>query len=634
MKKLGLLLLMAVVLFVEPLANVHATSTNESKYVTHAEFVRDAVVALYGEPVLPTKQHWADPYYDYTTKLGIINLGSFGGRSPLNYRDIEITRGEAARVIYLLLNKEIGVTKLKAIRFLYQENLACGAYNDKGDYMENYNPTAKLTRESASILIERAKALKNGEQLTPCENLGTSQGFKSTLLDRFESLNKQMHTSYEFTASDEEYGIIVWKNGKIISTYGYDEIFIGSPFAWDTWSFDVVGTPDKKDLAFFVKELQMVGMPESEETIKNLLDTIVSKDNSIAYSKPNVTVRGEEYQLPNVGYKNYSLHWANGEFTEKPPETSTVPDAPSQERTSWFYVDGHLITDDQNQPDFSDDSPYVPIQTVVEGMGDKFEWNDTNKSGIIRLKDGRKISITVNSSFSNEFGQKIPNAKIINEKLYVSVYFVGEILKYPMVQEKKENREYVFIGQPPVVMPPGILPTVKPTPCPTPSMMATMVLGEQDLRYKVADDWKPPLIQSTATWDPAKDHETLKKELGLGEGWYFSPYCGKENTAALSVTGGGIYSTIVFYGWYGIENQVNPSNKVPYIARELFKFYTSDNYETLFKIMDDGYGPQGKDISQYENKVFKLGDQEIEIMTTPTTVQVYISRPGQKLNLN
>ncbi|WP_248928953.1 stalk domain-containing protein [Paenibacillus hamazuiensis] len=628
MKKLGLLLLM-VALFVEPLSSVHATNNSESKYVTHAEFMRDAVEALYGEPELPANQHGADPYYDYAAKkLGILYFSDLGGRPYL--RDAEITRGEAARVIYLLLNKEIGGVKSKAIRFLFEKNLACGAYNDKGDYMENYNPTGKLARESAAVLIERAKAFKNGEQLKSCQDLGTSEGLNSTILERFESLNKKMHTSFKFTTTDEEYNIGIWKDGLLIASYGYDEIQVGTPFSFDTWSFDYTGTPNEKDLAFFVKALKMVGMPESEETIKMLLDEIVMKDRDVSYSKANITVRGGGYKLPNVWYKNYSLHWANGEFAQKPPETSKVP--PSQERTSWFYVDGHLITDDQNQPDFSDYAPHVPIQTVVEGMGDKFEWNDTNKSGIIRLRDGKKISIAVNSSFATEDGLKIPKPKMIKWKLYVSVYFLSDILKYSMDFEKKENREYVFIGQPPVVMPPGILPTIKPTPCPTPSMMATMVLGEQDLRYKVADDWKPPLIQSTATWDPAKDHETLKKELGLGEGWYFSPYCGKENTAALSVTGGGIYSEIVLYGWYGSLTEDSPENKTPYIVREILRFYLPGTNDKLFHILDDGF--MGEDVGEYVNKKIVIDDHEILIQTPPGGVQIYISQKGKKIDLN
>ena len=163
----------------------------------------------------------------------------------------------------------------------------------------------------------------------------------------------------------------------------------------------------------------------------------------------------------------------------------------------------------------------------------------------------------------------------------------------------------------------------------------TMTTGELDLSFKTPDGWRPPLIQSTVTWDPVKDAEILKNELGLADGMYYdSQGSTLPSSAQIMVSESKGNAIIVFYGWYGSKTDVDTSNTVPYIGREIFRFYMPESYKTLFKIMDDGYGPQGKNISKYVNKPFKLQDQEVEIMRTPTTVQVYISQKGKKLDLN
>ncbi|WP_052487852.1 S-layer homology domain-containing protein [Gordoniibacillus kamchatkensis] len=177
--------------------------------------------------------------------------------------------------------------------------------------------------------------------------------------------------------------------------------------------------------------------------------------------------------------------------------------------------------------------------------------------------------------------------------------------------------------------------TSKPSSAPSPAPSdSTMVYGELDLPYKTPDGWKPPVLKSTFTSDPAKNYEIFKNELGLGEGWYFSPYGGKEDTASISVTNGSLNqprSTIVLHYWYGSKTEADVDNETPYIVREILRFYLPDTNDKLFHILDDGF--MGKDINEYLNKKFVIDDHEVLIQTPPGGVQVYIGWKGKKLDL-
>ncbi|WP_248928952.1 S-layer homology domain-containing protein [Paenibacillus hamazuiensis] len=161
----------------------------------------------------------------------------------------------------------------------------------------------------------------------------------------------------------------------------------------------------------------------------------------------------------------------------------------------------------------------------------------------------------------------------------------------------------------------------------------TKATGELDLpSYKTPSGWNPPLVKSTATWDPVKDAEILKNELGFVNGEFFNPYGGiQPELAAIGVSGGSSYRTIVLYGWYGSLIEDSPLNKTPYITREVFRFFLPDTNDKLFHIIDDGY--MGKDVSEYLNKKFIIDDHEVLIQTPPGGVQVYISSKGKKLDL-
>jgi hypothetical protein len=173
-----------------------------------------------------------------------------------------------------------------------------------------------------------------------------------------------------------------------------------------------------------------------------------------------------------------------------------------------------------------------------------------------------------------------------------------------------------------------------------PSLLPDIPAGvEYDLPFKPPARWVPPEIRSVATDDAQKNREILERELGFIDGYAYNPYGsplldlstilvshGKENQIA----------EITFYGWYGDRNGEHISNKIPYIARELFKFYLPNDYNRLFTIMNDGMGGF-KDMTPYLDKPMALDGREVRIETFVSSysgrrsVIVTISKKGQSL---
>lgn len=166
-----------------------------------------------------------------------------------------------------------------------------------------------------------------------------------------------------------------------------------------------------------------------------------------------------------------------------------------------------------------------------------------------------------------------------------------------------------------------------------PSLLPKIPLGiEYDLPYKPPAGWVPPKIKSVATDDYWENSEILEKELGFIKGFAFNPYGGQQlELAKILITDGteNHIAQVQFLAWYGLKNQEHPSNKIPYVARELFKFYLPNEYNKLFTIIDDGVN--GKDVSKYIDKPFTLDGREILIIDGERSITVVISKKGKSV---
>lgn len=138
-----------------------------------------------------------------------------------------------------------------------------------------------------------------------------------------------------------------------------------------------------------------------------------------------------------------------------------------------------------------------------------------------------------------------------------------------------------------------------------------------DLPFRPPARWIPPEIQSVATDDKRKNKEILERELGFLDGFAYNPYDSLLlDLTEIMVDGGkdNHIAQITFFAWYGDKTKEHPSNKIPYVARELFKFYLPNKYHTLFAIMNDGLSGK-RDISPYLDKPMRLDGREVKIET-------------------
>lgn len=266
---------------------------------------------------------------------------------------------------------------------------------------------------------------------------------------------------------------------------------------------------------------------------------------------------------------------------------------------------------------------YAPLAKIVQSAGEQYKWDGINYTATVTKMDKTVIQVSIGKTVANVNGKEVPisiqkaqgvnvpapaKAFLFNDDLYVPCDFLSTVLKYPI----KFNTE-VKTGQ---------LTPQTSTP-------------KYNLRYQPPTGWVAPQIKSSVTLDKKKNMEILDKELGFynlgGTGAIFNPY-GKGNGADPILVGSDAQDSfdvsIRFKYWEGGKT-FPEGNKIPYVSRELFKFYLGqEDGLKLFKIMDDGYN--GKDVSQYIGKIITLGNRQVTIVEVQDTVRVTIGKAGMK----
>jgi hypothetical protein len=225
-------------------------------------------------------------------------------------------------------------------------------------------------------------------------------------------------------------------------------------------------------------------------------------------------------------------------------------------------------------------------------------------------------------------------AKGSNAQITISGYRASDTLTraeaVQFVKNILDHGKGELLSRPEVISDISLLPDIPMGDTPTPAPTTVPVKPNYDLPYKPPAGWVPPKIKSVATDDLDKNYEILKAELGFTNGSIFNPYGidAYQGVGSIGVgsTDAPYFSRLVFYYWNGSE-KAPEKNKVPYVARELFKFYFPKDYNKLFKIMDDGYN--GKDISNYIGKAFTLDSRQIKIIEHEHSVSIYIGKSIQ-----
>lgn len=125
-----------------------------------------------------------------------------------------------------------------------------------------------------------------------------------------------------------------------------------------------------------------------------------------------------------------------------------------------LYVGGKLVPLKKELAQIARD--HVPLQPVVEGMGDRFELKRYPPEAIIKKANGTEIKIVLGEEWATVNGKKVPlpidknippsevhNYKhsLINDVFYVPLSYLTEVLKYPVNKEKTEFEYFVSVGK-------------------------------------------------------------------------------------------------------------------------------------------------------------------------------------------
>lgn len=311
--------------------------------------------------------------------------------------------------------------------------------------------------------------------------------------------------------------------------------------------------------------------------------------------------------------------------------------------TKTLYVDGIKIAKTEGLPVERTETLFVPIEPVVGGMGDKLTWIDEQNSALITKKDGSKINVYLGKSSAIVDGKAVPiSTKVIDTvsvplqmkpaqisgKLYVPVEFLEEVMGYNLEVREEGNAEFVIVGKAPASLEPveDVPATPTQVPVPTSTPPATW---KPDLKYPLSADWSPPQIISVSTDDFQKDKEILEKELGFLKGYMYNIHGTTNMWAGNKIivrAHSEYYVDIQFSAWYGDKTAENDANRIPYIGRELFKFFLPNEYMKLFNIIQDGV--DGKNINKYM-KPFVLDGRTINIVNSEGSFAIQI---GHKEN--
>ncbi|NOU53728.1 hypothetical protein HN020_02780 [Brevibacillus borstelensis] len=314
-----------------------------------------------------------------------------------------------------------------------------------------------------------------------------------------------------------------------------------------------------------------------------------------------------------------------------PAVTAAGYSAVSQTDKKYSVVTSGKLLDDVSV--FEEDGIVsVQIAPVVSAMGETVKWDNDTQTATVTQKDQTIVKVTANKSVAkvNDKDVLLSTKKIDNVvvpesakaivddgKLYIPVQAFNTVFGYS-VQVKDKGSEKIILIQ-------------ESRDKKEKKEAATPVLkgGKLDLPYPTSKDWVPPLVVSTATEDFWENNSILEKELGLINGSFFNPHGGDQIELAKIQVGNGNRKTdiaqISFTAWYGSKSSVNVNNKIPYMGREIFKFYLPNDYQKLFEIVDQGL-TGNLQTSKFLDKEFTFDGRKVTIKKLGNGVSIFISK--------
>ncbi|MFP3391789.1 hypothetical protein [Brevibacillus sp. SIMBA_040] len=154
-----------------------------------------------------------------------------------------------------------------------------------------------------------------------------------------------------------------------------------------------------------------------------------------------------------------------------------------------------------------------------------------------------------------------------------------------------------------------------------------------DQRYPFPEGWTPNQIMATWTSDKQKNMQILADELefvNLGAGAAYSPYGKGPGTTSILVSADATenYDTLITISVWKGSNYLPLDNKIPYIMKELFRFYFPNEGSKLWQIADDAFN--NKNVDKYLNKTLTYDDRQVKMMNVQGNLVIVVGKPGTK----
>jgi hypothetical protein len=563
------------------------------RYIIQEEFVTLATNMLFGKPMDSASTEdedsarWSDWAYDYLEQEKGINsleeYWAFGGMK----RGVELNRGEAARILYKLLNGNVEhMSTKKAVQYLYEENLTNGVYSDKGDYFVNFAPTERLTRAQAAVFLSKIKDYRDGG----LSRSGASTVWKDGLADRIQQAAQKHGVQVTAASNPERYQVDVEWGGFRLD-FQYDEYGYGD--IGENWHL-AIHKLDNSKINAVASILVELGLPMSETDARTLIKDIYT----LEYGETGETYEIDQSMIYTSYYYGYHIHWGEKRVNYDTAVEKPIPYAlfvNGQEkvgpgfnihmdqvfsRRGEIYVPVHMFAKDMGgSSHISDD-----WSTVTVSMGNgywSFEWDGVPK------RDGSTYIGTSIGSWHYE-GQVQGISK--NGTLFVPLGFVDDF--YPVELLEENGVTLVMIGTAPENPTANYFGENGQYP-------STFDFDPLDPSIVYPGGWRAPQLTSVWSPDSEQNFEAFQIELGFRNGGREFSVPGRSKV--LTIWGGGGKHdnkevTLRLMSWGTPPGERNPtvseSFKIPVVTAQLFHFYFEEEWRTIWDYFNQNDIPE------------------------------------------
>jgi hypothetical protein len=554
-------------------------SFQPDRYVTQEEFIALAVNILYGKPDVTTPEDpdeqisWSDWAYDRLEQEGINSLEEYWARGGTR-RKVEISRGEAARIVYKLLNGNVEMLSTKkAIQDLYEKNLTTGTYTDKADYFENYGPADRVTRAQAAVFLTKVRDYKAGRFTMG----GSIPSLNDSLIRRAISVGNAYGMNVNATYNDERYQTEVSGNGMRLD-YQYNEYAYGD--LGEHWHM-TIAEMDNSQIPFMASLLVELGLPMDETEAKDMLRELLS----LEYGQTGETYTIGKMAVYTSYYYGYHVQW--GEKTEdrsvEAPAESFAVFVNGQEmrgpgfntflnqvfsRAGEFYLPVDTLYDVLDY-DLTDDWQLSMI-SLDNGDYWEFQWDGVPKRNGSTYKGTRIIGE----------GETAPVSAIMKEgQLYLPMSFVSAY--FPVQVRQEDGTTIIFVGSVPEQYSLDYFGTEGQYP-------STFDFDPLDPSISYPGGWKAPQLEAVWSSDPIRNYEAFKNELGFDDGGRSFGITGAHKAITIFDSSPDDENEVTLrYTMWGTppgqpETTVSESFKIPVISAQLFQFYFEDDWRTVW----------------------------------------------------